>query len=165
MSYAMVYAFGGIPLLYMGDELGLTNDYSFEDVAEHADDNRWLHRPQMPWEIAEQRHDGKSIASRVFSEIAHLGRVRAGLASLHAATATKVDVPANPSIVLFERRHAAGNLVGVFNFSPHPQRLHVDHLWARGLNRLHDALTQQQLTIVGGHVIVPAYGAWWLTNS
>lgn len=165
MSYAMVYAFGGIPLLYMGDELGLTNDYSFEDVAEHADDNRWLHRPQMPWEIAEQRHDGKCIASRVFREISHLGKVRAGLASLHAAVATKVDVPAHQSIVLFERRHAAGNFVGVFNFSPHPQRLHVDHLWARGLNRLEDALTGQQLTIVGGHVIVPAYGAWWLTNS
>ena len=23
----------------------------------HADDNRWLHRPRMPWEAAARRHD------------------------------------------------------------------------------------------------------------
>jgi amylosucrase len=148
----------------MGDELGLTNDYTFEQVPEHAEDNRWLHRPQMPWEIAEKRNNGSSVASRVFTEIRHLGHVRASLPSLHAAVATKVDVPAHSSIALFERRHAAGNFVGVFNFSPQPQRLHVDHLWARGLNRLHDVLSDTTLTIVGGNVIVPAYGALWLSN-
>ncbi len=164
MAYAMVYAFGGIPLLYMGDELGLTNDYTFEQVPEHAEDNRWLHRPQMPWEVAEKRHDNTSVASRVFTEIQHLGKVRATMPSLHAAVATKVDVPDHASIVLFERRHAAGNFVGVFNFNPHPQRLHVDHLWSRGLNRLHDVLSGRDLTIVGGNIIVPAYGALWLSN-
>ncbi|MEY3407382.1 MAG: amylosucrase, partial [Actinomycetota bacterium] len=63
-AYAMVYGFGGIPLLYMGDELAITNDYGFEKVAEHADDNRWLHRPQMPWNI--DRTDATSAAGRVF---------------------------------------------------------------------------------------------------
>ena len=51
-AYAIVYGFGGIPLLYMGDELGLLNDASYLDEPEHADDNRWMHRPRMPWTTA-----------------------------------------------------------------------------------------------------------------
>ena len=44
--------FGGLPLIYMGDELGLRNDYDFVDDPDHADDNRWVHRPPMPWDVA-----------------------------------------------------------------------------------------------------------------
>lgn len=164
LAYAMVYAFGGIPLLYMGDELGLTNDNHFAQVPEHADDNRWMHRPQMPWDTAQERFDPQSVAARVFSQIRLLGKVRARLASLHAAVATKVDVPGNSAIVFFERRHAAGNFLGVFNFSPTSQRVPVEHLWARGLHRLHDELTNQDLQVSGENIIVPAYGALWLSD-
>lgn len=51
-GYAMVFGFGGIPLLYMGDELALLNDDQFAADPAHADDNRWIHRPEMPWPIA-----------------------------------------------------------------------------------------------------------------
>ena len=46
LAYHMVLGFGGLPLLYMGDELALRNDYDFVDDPEHADDNRWVHRPR-----------------------------------------------------------------------------------------------------------------------
>ena len=49
LAYQIVLGFGGLPLIYMGDELGLRNDYDFADDPEHADDNRWVHRPPMPW--------------------------------------------------------------------------------------------------------------------
>ncbi|MEJ2750023.1 MAG: alpha-amylase family protein, partial [Anaerolineae bacterium] len=53
LLHAMILAFGGIPLLYMGDELGLLNDMSYLDDPNLASDNRWLHRPWMDWELAE----------------------------------------------------------------------------------------------------------------
>ncbi|MDP9241282.1 MAG: alpha-amylase family protein, partial [Actinomycetota bacterium] len=56
MLYSVVYSFGGIPLLYMGDELALPNYYEYTDDPEHADDNRWVHRPPMPWDRAERRN-------------------------------------------------------------------------------------------------------------
>ncbi len=31
MGHALIASFGGIPLLYMGDEIGLLNDYSYVD--------------------------------------------------------------------------------------------------------------------------------------
>ncbi len=59
MGYALMCSFGGVPLLYMGDEVGLTNDYGFVDVAEHAHDNRWLHRPLMDWKKLKEAESGK----------------------------------------------------------------------------------------------------------
>jgi amylosucrase len=163
-AYAMVYSFGGIPLLYMGDELGLTNDYSYIDVAEHADDNRWLHRPKMPWNIAATRHDTNTVAGKVFQSITHLGRVRASLPSLHAAVTTTVDVPANPSVVLFQRKHSAGFFLGVFNMSPVTQMIPAEHIFQRGILRPFDVLKEVEIKPVAGQVMLPPYAALWLIN-
>src|SRR3954449_274023 len=53
LLYALAFAHGGLPLVYMGDELGMRNH-----PAGAADpDNRWMHRPFMDWAAAERRHD------------------------------------------------------------------------------------------------------------
>ena len=49
IGFALIASFGGLPLLYMGDEIGLFNDYDFADEPAHAHDNRWMHRPNMKW--------------------------------------------------------------------------------------------------------------------
>ena len=56
LAYQIVLGFGGLPLLYMGDEIAQRNYYDFVDDPAHADDNRWVHRPPMDWEAAERRH-------------------------------------------------------------------------------------------------------------
>ena len=83
LLHALAFAHGGMPLIYMGDELGLRNDPHWADDPAHADDNRWMHRPPMDWEAAERRHDpGRSRA--------HLGGAAAarGGAARHAARST-----------------------------------------------------------------------------
>ncbi len=49
MGHALIASFGGIPLIYMGDEIGLMNDHAFADDPTLADDGRWMHRPRMDW--------------------------------------------------------------------------------------------------------------------
>ncbi len=55
LLYAFAFAHGGLPLIYMGDELGLLNDASYLGDPHKADDNRWMHRPAMDWEAASRR--------------------------------------------------------------------------------------------------------------
>ena len=55
LLYAIAFAHGGLPLIYMGDELGLRNDPAWADDPAHREDNRWMHRPPMDWEAAERR--------------------------------------------------------------------------------------------------------------
>ena len=72
LMYAVIASFGGIPLLYMGDELGLSNDPSWAEGPAQAGDNRWMHRPPMDWEAAERRHDPATVEGRVFDGLVRL---------------------------------------------------------------------------------------------
>jgi amylosucrase len=53
--YAVALSFGGIPLIYMGDELALCNDSGWDQDPAHRHDNRWMHRPVMDWAAAARR--------------------------------------------------------------------------------------------------------------
>lgn len=66
LLYAVAYGFGGVPLLYMGDELALRNDVGYLADPESAADNRWMNRPWMDWAAAERRHDPSTVEGRVF---------------------------------------------------------------------------------------------------
>lgn len=162
-SYAMVIGFGGIPLIYMGDELAMLNDYTFVDVPEHAEDNRWLHRPMMDWELAEQRHDPSTVAGRVFPRMQALIAARKELDSLHASVSTVVETADAQSVVLFTRRHAAGNIVEVYNLSEEPTTLWVSHLTSRGITAPFDHISGTEVEVHGGAIILPPYAALWLT--
>ena len=165
-AYAMVYGFGGIPLLYMGDELALLNDYNFVNDPEHKDDNRWMHRPQMPWSLAYTRDNADSVHGKVFKALKNLGRTRSKLPQLHAGTQTLVQVPHNPAVVLFVRRHAAGLMIGVYNVSDQWQTFPGAHLRELGLGngtgRAWEHLHMQQISLLD-QISIPPYAAWWLT--
>ena len=53
LANAVILGFGGLPVIWMGDEIGLLNDVGWADEPEHAADNRWVHRPRMPWPVPE----------------------------------------------------------------------------------------------------------------
>ncbi len=67
LLYGLVMARGGIPLIYMGDELGLLNDTSYLQDPDKTDDSRWMHRPVMDWTIAAHRHDMETVEGRIFN--------------------------------------------------------------------------------------------------
>src|SRR3954454_47303 len=76
LLYSVIYSFGGIPLLYMGDELALRNDSGYLDDPERAPDNRWMHRPPMDWAAAARRNDPAMLEGRVFGRLQRLAQVR-----------------------------------------------------------------------------------------
>ena len=157
-AYAMVFGFGGLPLLYMGDELGMVNDMSFLKNPSKAEDNRWIHRPEMDWSLAKSAEKGKGVEGQVDKAIRSLITARKSLASLHAATSTEVFTTNNPSVIIFRRRHASGNLVQVYNLSENIQRASM-HGIASG--KLLEVISGEHLHIYE-EIEVPAYAAWWL---
>ena len=56
LAHAIALSTGGIPLLYLGDEVAQLNDYSYADDPAKAGDSRWVHRPARPVERYAQRH-------------------------------------------------------------------------------------------------------------
>ncbi|HSU36362.1 MAG TPA: alpha-amylase family protein [Propionibacteriaceae bacterium] len=123
LAYHLVLGFGGLPLLYMGDELALVNDYNFADEPAHADDNRWVHRPAMPWDLAERRHQKDTVEHRVWHGLRHAITVRAALPSLDASVETEILDPVNPAVLVFVRRFPTQTMVGIYNVTPDQQEL------------------------------------------
>lgn len=162
-AYAMVYGFGGIPLLYMGDELGLRNDWRFLDEPEHAEDNRWVHRPRMPWDVAARRHDTTTVEGRMHATLVRLGEVRASLPTLHAAVESELVETPNPSVLAVVRRHAAGDLVQLYNVSEEWQRVPTWVLGTLDGAAVVDRLGDETPRVEDQHLVLPPYAAVWLT--
>ncbi|MFP5333987.1 MAG: alpha-amylase family protein [Actinomycetes bacterium] len=166
MLHAAVYGFGGIPLLYSGDELALLNDASWASEPGHEADNRWVHRPRLPWDVAEQRHDEESVVGKVFAGVRHLARVRAGLACLHGAVESEPRDVGNDAVLALARRHPAGGLVQLYNLTPDWQRVPAGRVRSAGLQRFWEHLSSfapaTEPGASGDELALPPYAAWWL---
>lgn len=50
LIHGVILMAGGIPLIYLGDEIGTLNDYSYQEDPAHQQDSRWVHRQKANWE-------------------------------------------------------------------------------------------------------------------
>ncbi|WP_082500129.1 alpha-amylase family protein [Nocardioides sp. Leaf285] len=111
--HAVVLGFGGLPVLWMGDEVGLLNDHDWDADPAHAADNRWVHRPVMGWPV----EDPHGLRER----LRHLVGVRRDLPHLHAGVPTEVLDPPAPGVFATRRVHPLGAMVMLANVTPEPQ--------------------------------------------
>ena len=159
LAYEIVLGFGGLPLLYMGDEIGLRNDYGFVDDPEHADDNRWVHRPRMPWDVAGRRHEAGTLESRVWHGLRHAITVRGALPSLDASVESEILDPVNSAVLVLLRSHPSQTMVGLYNITAEPQML---PRWVVPLgNWARDALTDSA-PLTDGPIALEGYQVRWL---
>jgi len=66
----------GIPLIYLGDEVGMQNDYSYLSDPLKADDSRWVHRSTTDWAKMDRRFDAKSLEGRIYLQLKQLIKLR-----------------------------------------------------------------------------------------
>lgn len=155
LAHLVVLGFGGLPLLWMGDELALRNDADWAADPAHAGDNRWVHRPYLRADVAARRHEAGTLEHRVWSALRAAVRVRAGLPAMHAAVEAELLEPVSPAVLAFARRAPTQTVVALYNLSPEPQ------LWPREAvplpDPLHDALSGAAPALV-----LPPYGCLWL---
>lgn len=76
MIHSLILSAGGIPLIYLGDEIATLNDYSYTQDPVKASDSRWVHRPRFDLERANRRHDLATPEGLVFSGLRHLINIR-----------------------------------------------------------------------------------------
>jgi len=163
LAYALVMGWGGIPVVWMGDELAMLNDPDWASEPGHATDNRWAHRPRMDWALADKRTEPHSVQQRVFDAIAHLQQVRGRLPQFHAEIAAEIGEVHDPAVLPVVRRHPLGTVLGLYNFSdawrPYPSAT----LALLGLASGTDAVSGQRIYYGDdGNHWLPPYGFRWL---
>jgi amylosucrase len=167
--HGIILAFGGIPLLYYGDELGTLNDYSYEQDEFRSDDARWIHRPQMDWDRAERRFERGSPEQRIFSGLRHMIAVRKETPAFADFNNRELLDLENPHLFAFLRSHPAKpseRVLVVANFNSEPETLDLHELGGRGRfgqGVLVDRITGARLEGEEGVLEVPAYGVLWVS--
>lgn len=167
MLYAVVYSFGGIPLVYMGDELALLNDEEWGADPRHADDNRWIHRPLMDWERADLRHDASRPEGAMFAAVRRLGRARRASQALRSDAATQVLPSGDPHVLAYVRTHPrAAPVLGLACFSDTPRAVEHELLGRAGIDEpVHLHSTTGRLDWSRGRLALPPWGFLWVTNA
>ncbi len=163
LLYNLIFAFGGIPLIYMGDELGLLNDSSYLTDPDLAGDNRWMHRPPMEWRLAEARHDSRSVPGRIFAGMRAMLAARHDTAAFHAQAGAYAVWTHNDAVFGLLRDSPRGRVLVLANFSERPQTVPGHRLREMQFGgRLIDRLTGRAVDSAPG-VTLDSYEALWLT--
>ncbi len=120
LIYGIVMTAGGIPLIYLGDEIATLNDYSYLDDPAHARDSRWVHRPRADWEKYAKRNDSNTIEGRVFQGFQKLIKLRKEREAFSGGE-LEIIATGNEHVLGYKRTYR-GNCALIFvNFSEQPQ--------------------------------------------
>ena len=171
LLHSMIMSFGGIPLLYYGDEIGTLNDCTFLQDENKAKDNRWMHRPRIDWDRAERRHSHGSVEQRIFTGLQKMIAVRKSTPAFADYNNRTLIETGNPHLFVFMRNnpfihHDSVLIVG--NFDSSPQSLTLSDLANRGqfaYGQLRDLYSGEAPTQFKDQLVVPSHRFYWLTDA
>jgi len=146
LIHGVILMIGGLPLLYLGDEIGQLNDYSYYDDPAKADDSRWVHRPFMKWDKADRRGDTTAIEGRLYQRLRQLIELRQQCAALANGDMEVIDT-GSAHVFGFVRSRGGERVAVLTNFTEQPQTIAAYHVRQHGF-------TQECVDLVTGSTIV-----------
>ncbi|MGB5238399.1 MAG: alpha-amylase family glycosyl hydrolase [Flavobacteriaceae bacterium] len=168
MLHGIILSYGGIPMLYAGDEIGTLNDYSYLNEEDKRDDSRWLNRPVHDWASSAAVHQEGSIPYRVFRQVRHLIALRKEYQVLADHHLPLLHEPNNNHVLAFERTD--GNNKGILvlcNFDEHDQALDAGLITSLGYiknARYSDLITGEKRKLTSGLFSLKPYEIFWLES-
>ncbi len=153
--HGIIMTIGGIPLIYLGDEIGMLNDYSYDQDVAKIGDSRWLHRSHFDRARAKQRRDSTTEVGRIFQGMLRLIQLRQqNLAFTRAET--EIADTGNPHVFGYFRSHDQHSVLVLTNFSEKEQRLEARRLRLMGMRKtMVDLFTGRTITAAQELVMAP----------
>jgi len=108
---------GGLPMIFYGDELGYTNDYSYLKDPGKSYDNRWMHRPMIDWKKNAFAKKPQTVEGRIFEGTQKLIQIRKKLPVLADQKNLTWLAPHNIHVAGFLRAYGNQRVYCIFNFS------------------------------------------------
>jgi len=158
LAHSVAFSTGGIPLLYLGDEVGQLNDYGYTLEEGHGADSRWVHRPHYPADRYAKRHDPATPEGAVFEGLRKMIAVRSRTPEF--AGTRLVHFNSNNRGVLGYQRPGDGTRILVLaNFSDVHQAVTAGTLSGFATEGV-DILTGRTVRIGEGIVLGPQEFVW-----
>lgn len=147
LLHGLAFSFGGLPLLYMGDELGTLNEHGYLADPGRAHDTRWVQRAALDPARLAQRHDASGAAGAVFGALRTLVARRQSQPDLAAGQPRTLLHAVDPAVLALVRGERFLNLS---NFS------------ARSIELDLAAIGAGQWAVDGGRVVLGPWAMLWL---
>lgn len=168
LLHNIILSFGGIPLLYYGDDTGTLNDDSYLNDAHKRNDNRWTHRPKLNWEKIDKRKIKDTVEYHIFESLKKLIATRKNLPAFADKNNRELLETNNPHLLAFSRydqQHLSSRVLILSNFSDIAQVLEISTLKEKGFlqsDDLIDLASGEAITIEHHKLIIPALSFYWL---
>ncbi|EDL56421.1 alpha-amylase family glycosyl hydrolase [Gimesia maris] len=168
LLHGVSLSIGGIPLLYLGEEWGMLNDYDFVKDPAKAGDSRWIHRPKMQWQFLEELDDhiksgNGSIRSTIFRSTQKLIALRKSLPAL-AGQDMELIATANEHILGYVRLYEGNRLIVLANFSDETQVIEGNKLRTAGLGRFFLNVIDDKTYATSEQLVLDPYQILWLNR-
>ncbi|MDQ3592427.1 MAG: hypothetical protein M3386_05945, partial [Actinomycetota bacterium] len=122
--YGIAFGWGGVPMLYMGDEVAHADDFTYRHDPERVHDSRWRQRPLLDDDAVARRHDPGSVEGRVWHGIRLLVAARTSCPALHAGGSVRPLWVGDEAVLGWLREHPRhGRLLGLANVTAQPRTL------------------------------------------
>jgi glycosidase len=147
LIHGIILTIGGIPLIYLGDEIGTLNDYTYRDHPSKANDSRWVHRSAYDLKKSKLRDEPKTVENRISYRLRQLINLRKGnpVFSNHQ---TEIVELSNPHVFCYTRKNDVDYVMVVANFSEKPQQIVFDDMPLGSYKTLTDLDTKKRIESV-----------------
>jgi amylosucrase len=161
LIHSVIFSIGGIPLIYLGDEVGTLNDYTYRDDPAKSGDSRWVHRPFADWEKIERRNVPHTLEAEVYGGLRRLIAVRKATAAFAGGDMAVVDAD-NPHVFGYVRQNDKGRILALLNMTEREQRVAANTVRNHGLSYHFRDLVSGDTMTFGADLALGPYQFVWL---
>ena len=168
MLHGITLAFGGMPLIYAGDEIGTLNDYSFQNDVSKKGDSRWVNRPMQDWETISKLDNENLPQSKIFQTLQKLIKIRKNNTVFADSNNLELYHTGNDHIFSFERNEDQQGLLVICNFDENPQV--IDSSWIKKLGYFSkgeplDLVSNEKVSLNSGLLELMPHQMMWLLKG
>ena len=155
LLHGVILTIGGIPLLYLGDEIGTLNNYAYTESPEKDGDSRWVHRSAFNDKRALKRRDNSSIPGQIYLGLLKLIQIRQHNRAFGRGETEIIDL-GNDHIFGYFRSHQEQNAMVLANFSDRQQEIVAKRLRLLGMRKIFtDLVSGKTISAVQKLVLEP----------
>ncbi len=164
LIHSVILSVGGIPLIYLGDEVGTLNDYGYRQDPAKVGDSRWAHRPCTDWDEMARRSDATTLEGRVYQRLCRLIEIRKAERALAGSDLHVIDT-GNDHVLGYVRQCAGRRMVALANFAEHEQRIAANVARVHGLGYSFKDLVSGETIDLEEELELGPYQFLWLVVS
>ncbi len=170
LLHSIILSFGGLPLLYYGDAIGMLNSLEYLADPTKREDNRWMHRSRFDWTKAEKRHKTGTVENRIFCALKKMIALRKETPEFSDFDNREWLQIDNDNLLIFSRsdtQHTDNRVLVIANFNTETQSIPVDVLQSYGFfqkSSMKNIHTGTSILVENNAIILPPLSFYWLTE-